>query len=224
MGSIRDIAIEYGQQVEGLLEQLGARGPARGAGELLDQVKEQLDEHALRTIRRFLRLRNKVVHNKPVEMPMPSREEVERAGRAAVAVLEEVVAARARQANATFHPPQQNEMAKGLSWRVVFLPELALFAFAAVVVDPKMWYVVGVLLLRFFALFGDDRPLWKRWTLLVVGGLELVVAWAGLGGDFLQLAILIPGLLSVFRGIRAFFPRRPSPRPFGTPSSRNRVR
>ncbi|MER3490579.1 MAG: hypothetical protein C4328_11990 [Meiothermus sp.] len=109
MQSIRDIAIEYGQQVEGLLERLGASGPVRGAGDMLDQVKGRLDEHALRTVRRFLRLRNKVVHNKPVEMPMPSREEVERAGRAAVAVLEGVLAARARQANATFHPPQQNE-------------------------------------------------------------------------------------------------------------------
>lgn len=44
MASIRDIAIEYGQQVERLLEQLGARGPAKGAGELLDQVKHLLKQ------------------------------------------------------------------------------------------------------------------------------------------------------------------------------------
>ncbi|GIW31512.1 MAG: hypothetical protein KatS3mg071_1686 [Meiothermus sp.] len=94
MASIRDIAIEYGQQVERLLEQLGARGPARGAGELLDQVKHLLDEPELRRVRRFLRLRNKVVHGKPVEMPMPSWEQVDQAGREAVGVLTGVVARR----------------------------------------------------------------------------------------------------------------------------------
>ena len=119
MPSIRDIAIEYGQQVEGLLERLGARGPVKGAGELLDQVKGLIDPEGLRKVRWFLKLRNKVVHNKPPEMPMPSPQEVERAGRAAVAVLEGVLAAQ----NATFPrvnsrrsvpkgivpPPQQNE-------------------------------------------------------------------------------------------------------------------
>lgn len=119
MASIRDIAIEYGQQVEALLEQLGARGPARGAGELLDQVKHLINPEGLRRVRWFLRLRNKVVHGKPVEMPMPSWEQVDRAGRQAVGVLEGALAARARQGtipsrdgvppytktNATFRPP-----------------------------------------------------------------------------------------------------------------------
>ena len=104
MQSVRDIAVEYSQQVEELLERLGARGPVRGAGELLDQVKHLLDLRGLRAVRRFLKLRNKVIHGKPVEMPMPSREEVERAGRAAVAVLEGALTAQARQANATFRP------------------------------------------------------------------------------------------------------------------------
>lgn len=106
MQSINDIATGYGQQVEALLERLGARGPVRGAGELLDQVKHLLDEGGLRTVRRFLKLRNKVIHGKPVEMPMPSKEEVERAGRAAVAVLEGVLAART---NATPSSAQGNE-------------------------------------------------------------------------------------------------------------------
>lgn len=97
MASIRDIAIEYGQQVEALLEQLGARGPARGAGELLDQVKHLINPEGLRRVRWFLRLRNKVVHGKPVEMPMPSWEQVDRAGRQAVGVLEGILA-RQRQA------------------------------------------------------------------------------------------------------------------------------
>jgi hypothetical protein len=109
MQSVNDIAVGYGRQVEALLERLGARGPVKGAGELLDQVKHLIDPEGLRKVRWFLKLRNRVVHGKPVEMPMPSREEVERAGRAAVAVLEGVLAARARQANATFRPPQENE-------------------------------------------------------------------------------------------------------------------
>lgn len=107
MQSVRDIAVEYGQQVEGLLERLGARGPVRGAGELLDQVKHLLDLRGQRTVRRFLKLRNKVIHGKPVEMPMPSREEVERAGRAAVAVLEGALVARAC-AGTTFRPVQED--------------------------------------------------------------------------------------------------------------------
>lgn len=88
MASIRDIAVEYGQRVEGLLERLGAGGPVKGAGELLDQVKDLMDPEGLRRVRLFLKLRNKVVHNKPPEMPMPSRKEVVRAGREAVEVLE----------------------------------------------------------------------------------------------------------------------------------------
>lgn len=97
MASVRDIAIEYGQQVEALLERLGARGPVKGAGELLDQVKHLIDPEGLRKVRWFLRLRNKVVHGKPVEMPMPSWEQVDRAGRQAVGVLEGILA-RQRQA------------------------------------------------------------------------------------------------------------------------------
>ena len=114
MQSINDIAVGYGQQVEALLERLGARGPVKGAGELLDQVKHLLDLRGRRTVGRFLKLRNRVVHGKPVEMPMPSREEVERAGRAAVAVLEGALAARAcagttGATDATFRPSQESE-------------------------------------------------------------------------------------------------------------------
>lgn len=97
MRSLNDLAIAYGQQVEALLERLGAGGPVRGAGELLDQVKHLLNPSGLRTVRRFLRLRNRVVHGKPVEMPLPSWEALEQAGRAAVGVLEEALAARKRQ-------------------------------------------------------------------------------------------------------------------------------
>lgn len=114
MQSINDIAVGYGQQVEALLERLGARGPVRGAGELLDQVKHLLDLRGRRTVGRFLKLRNRVIHGRPVEMPMPSREEVERAGRAAVAVLEGALAARAcagttGATDATFCPSQESE-------------------------------------------------------------------------------------------------------------------
>ncbi|MCS7195005.1 MAG: hypothetical protein NZ849_08890 [Meiothermus sp.] len=92
MQGIGDLVVSYGQRVEALLVQLGARGPARGAGELLEQVRHLMDEPGLRQVRHFLRLRNRVVHGRPVEMPMPTREQVEVAGRAAVGALERALA------------------------------------------------------------------------------------------------------------------------------------
>lgn len=61
--SINDYAIEYGKDLEGKLRELGASSEfGLGAGALLDQVKDQLHPDTLRAIRRFLKLRNMVVH------------------------------------------------------------------------------------------------------------------------------------------------------------------
>lgn len=105
-------------------------------------------------------------------------------------------------------PSRVVAVAKGLSWRALFLPELVLFA-AFAVGTPWMWLVVGVLLLRFQASFGDDLLLWKRWVLWVVGGVEVGLALlpayllhpSGSSRDWWpMLILLLPGLASLFRG------------------------
>ncbi len=65
-----------------MLERLGATRPARGAGELLVQVEHRLSPEAVRAVQSFLRLRNRVIHNRPAWMSMPTPEQIEQAGRA----------------------------------------------------------------------------------------------------------------------------------------------
>ena len=91
MRELYAITVEYGHQVEHLLERLGATGPARGAGERLTQVEHRLSPEAVQSVRDFLRLRNRVIHSKPAWMPLPTREQIEQAGRRAVGALEQAL-------------------------------------------------------------------------------------------------------------------------------------
>lgn len=95
MRELYAITVEYGHQVEQLLERLGATRPARGAGELLVQVEHRLSPEAVRAVQSFLRLRNRVIHNRPAWMSMPTREQIEQAGRKAVGALEYALGSRA---------------------------------------------------------------------------------------------------------------------------------
>ena len=89
-------------------------------------------------------------------------------------------------------------------------------------VDAAYMAFMGALVLRFMALFGGFS-LWKFWTLLVVGGLELFLAWEMAKGqkqafDAFPVLILATGLVSFLRGIwllwssskpfRMYFPLR----------------
>ncbi len=98
--TLETLTVRYGRRLEALLEALGATGEARGAGEMLDQVKHLLDEEGLNRIRRFLRLRNKVIHNKPRDMPMPTKEALEKAALEAIGVLERALKAQRRKGSA----------------------------------------------------------------------------------------------------------------------------
>jgi len=119
---------------------------------------------------------------------------------------------------------------RALGWRVVFLPEMVMFAGAGFFqpggVGAAYIAFMGALVLRFMALFGSFSP-WKFWTLLAVGGLELFLAWEMAKGQkqafgaFLVL-ILATGLASFFRGIWLFWS---SSKPFRMYSPlRSRVR
>ena len=115
---------------------------------------------------------------------------------------------------------------RALGWRLVFLLEVVMFAGAGFSqpggVDAAYMAFMGALVLRFMALFGGFS-LWKFWTLLVVGGLELFLAWEMAKGqkqafDAFPVLILATGLVSFLRGIwllwssskpfRMYFPLR----------------
>jgi len=91
MRELYAITVEYGHQVEHLLERLGATGPARGAGKRLTQVEHRLSPEAVQSVRDFLRLRNRIIHSKPAWMPLPTREQIEQAERRAVGALEQAL-------------------------------------------------------------------------------------------------------------------------------------
>jgi hypothetical protein len=106
---------------------------------------------------------------------------------------------------------------RALGWRVVFLPEMAVFAGAGFFqpggVGAAYMAFMGALVLRFMALFGSFS-LWKFWTLLAVGGLELFLAWEMAKGqkqafDAFLVLILATGLASFLRGIWLFWSSKP---------------
>ena len=112
-------------------------------------------------------------------------------------------------------------------------------------VDAASIVFVGVLVLRFIALFGSFS-VWKFWTLLVLGALELLVVWPAVHAQARKLdvekllsawylmLILVPGLISFFRAIWLLLPQsvplggkqKPLPRRAAkeTSSDRKRVR
>lgn len=192
--SIYEIAILYGQRIERLLEELGARGPAKGAGELLDQVKDRLDEETVRAVRRFLRARNKVVHGKPLEMPMPTREELLQAGAAAVAALERALSARVvhRTAPSTATPLPLARLAGVF----LLLPSLPLLLLALSEGSP--WaFIPGALLLQGLLLLGwpPEGGLLPRLAQRVLGaGLNLFLSAPALA--FLLFFFILPWGLS----------------------------
>lgn len=115
---------------------------------------------------------------------------------------------------------------RALGWRVVFLPELAMFLLLALdkrgVESLLPWSLVAALLLRFRASFGGNPLGWKRLTLLTVGGVELAAvlvvissaaAHPGMPASmwYWLATILVPGLISFLRGAWLFLgaPRKP---------------
>lgn len=142
--SINDLAVEYGKQVENRLKALGAQpGQGLGAGALLDQLiaQDALDDPTLKVVRRFLRLRNEVIHG---DGGVPAVE-LERAAAQALQTLDQIIASRYQQSSfPAQNPPRNLEEAKkatSIVSAMIALEVLAVvlfFQFARNVVPPEL--------------------------------------------------------------------------------------
>lgn len=211
----------------------------RDEGAIRDYLRggHQLDNDEVEQVAGWLRNRASpvpVIRDKKGRYHLKGEEVTEGRTKAPPAFVVELVPPSAPPA-----PSRAVAVAKGLSWRAAFLPELAMFAHLALE-SPWAWFLVAGLALRLFALFGDDPLRWKRWVLLVMGALELSFVWVAVGDEVHRLAkagsahagellsmgfwlvILVPGLLSLFRGIWLFWLGRRHLSPFRV-SSRSRV-